>query len=141
MATELGKKNADALWAQVCSLLEKIGWKYTIEEVPEGLDDYLLTLKMTGEDLPMNFYVGIDASRQVLYLKSPEFTQFSAEQIPTAAIAICAVNDALFDGSCQRGNVFLAICLTRTDSACETAERDRLIYELRLIQSDRHAVT
>lgn len=99
MATEAGKAGAAELWNQLLAFFENASIKYESIYAPNEEGDYLLRTRFRGDDLPMEFLIGIDANRQVLFLKSLELVKVSEDKLPTVAMAVCAMNDKIFDGS------------------------------------------
>lgn len=97
MATEKQKKAAKTVFDTVIRHMDTVGLKYDVIDMPN--DAYMLKLGFKGDDLPIELFVIVDADKELIMVKSPEFTTFSSDNIPTAALAICAVNDAILDGS------------------------------------------
>ncbi len=96
MATEKQKKAAGIVFNTIIKHLDGVGFKYEIMEAPG--DDYMINLPMRGDDLPIHLYIIVDADREIIMVKSPEFTRFPEEKIDTAAKAVCLINDAIADG-------------------------------------------
>lgn len=99
MATEAGKIGAADLWNQLINFFDNNNLRYEVLDAPDANGDYMLRTKFRGDDLPMEFLIGIDSGRQVLFLKSMELVQVTEEQYPTMAMAVCAINTRIFDGS------------------------------------------
>lgn len=97
MATEKQIKAAKAVYDTVIRHMDTVGLKYDEIDMPN--DAYMVKLGFKGNDLPMELFVIVDADKELIIVKSPEFTTFSAENISTAAMAICAINDSILDGS------------------------------------------
>jgi hypothetical protein len=97
MATEKQKKAAAQVFDTVIRHLDGNGLKYEVREA-QG-DDLMIHLTMRGDDLPISLYIIVDADRELLMIKSPEFSNFGEEQISDAAKAVCAINYAIADGS------------------------------------------
>lgn len=97
MATEAQKKAAERVFNTLVAHLDKAGLVYTQREA-QG-DDYMIHLQARGDDLPIMLYIVVDADRELLMIKSPEFTSFPADKIDVAAKAVCAINWAIANGS------------------------------------------
>lgn len=97
MATLKQKKAAEAVYNTIIKYLDGADLKYEIKEAPG--DDYMISLNMKGDDLPVHMYIIVDADREIIMLKSLEFTTFGMDQIDLAAKAVCFLNDTIADGS------------------------------------------
>ena len=97
MATEKQKKAAAAVYRTIIKYLDGANLKYDIKEAPG--DDYMINLNMKGDDFPIHMYIIVDADRELIMLKSLEFTTFGMDQIDTAAKAVCFINDTIADGA------------------------------------------
>ena len=85
---------AKAVYDDLCATLDKRNWKYTKH------DEYLtITFGIIGNDLPMDFVLGVDAQRQLLrmFSKLPFITP--EDKRMDLAIATCVASDRLADGS------------------------------------------
>ena len=89
-----GKAVYDALVAH----LHSINLKFTSEEREE---DYLVQFNMSGEDIPMRFFIYVKPERQVVTLHSPQPVTFAEDKRDQAYKAICAINYRLSDGDFQ----------------------------------------
>lgn len=96
MATEKQKKAAEAVYNTIIKHLDGAGLKYDIMEAMG--DDYMISLKMRGDDLPISLYIIVEADRELIVVKSPEYTSFSQDKIDMAAKAVCFLNDSIVDG-------------------------------------------
>ena len=111
MATEKQIKSAAAVFNTIIRHLDGMKFKYDIMDSPgEG---HMIHLTMRGDDLPISLYIIVDADKELIIIKSPEFTKFAADKIDLAAKAVCAINDAILDGSyalnIDTGNVMWTI--------------------------------
>lgn len=97
MATEVQKKAAERVFNTIVAHLDKAGMKYNLQQAPGA--DYMIHLQARGDDLPITLFIVVDADRELIMIKSPEFTSFSADQIDMAAKAVCAINWTIADGS------------------------------------------
>lgn len=96
MATDK-KKQAETVYNTIIRHLDGAGLKY--KTMPGHGDDLMINFTMKGKDLPMEFFIVVDVDREIIMIKSPEFTTFPAEKINDAALAVCAINYAIADGS------------------------------------------
>ena len=97
MATLKQKKAAEAVFNTIIKYLDGANLKYDIKDA-QG-DDYMINLNMKGDDFPIHMYIIVDADREIILLKSLEFTTFGMDQIDLAAKAVCFLNDTIADGS------------------------------------------
>ena len=91
------KKQAEGVYNTIIRHLDGAGLKY--KTMPGHGDDLMINFTMKGKDLPMEFFIVVDVDREIIMIKSPEFTTFPAEKIGDAAKAVCAINYAIADGS------------------------------------------
>lgn len=91
------KKQAEAVYNTIIRHLDGAGLKY--KTMPGQGDDMMINFTMKGKDLPMEFFIVVDVDREIIMIKSPDFTTFPAEKIGDAAMAVCAINYAIADGS------------------------------------------
>lgn len=67
----------------------------------EQEDRYMVKFNMSGDDIPMRFFIYVNPDRQLITLHSPQPVTFSADKIDLACKAICAINYRLTDGDFQ----------------------------------------
>lgn len=94
MADEKELKNAQTVYKALCDMLDEKGVRY--EKVPEKMSVHFI---MSGEDIPMDIVVAIDADRELIRMFSPLPFAFSEEKRVEGAIATCQANYKLVDGS------------------------------------------
>ena len=128
MATEAQKKAAERVFNTIIAHLDKAGMKYNLQQAPG--DDYMIHLQARGEDLPITLFIVVDADRELIMIKSPEFTSFSADQIDMAAKAVCAINWSIADGSYALNLENGAIMWTLTTSFRGSLIGDETIFYL-----------
>lgn len=91
------KKQAETVYNTIIRHLDGAGLKY--KTMDGHGDDYMINFTMKGKDLPMEFFIVVDVDREIIMIKSPDFTTFPPEKIGDAAKAVCAINYAIADGS------------------------------------------
>lgn len=96
MADDRQKKAAQAVYNTIIKHLDGAGLKYDIMEAPA--DDYMINLKMRGDDLPISLYIIVDADRELIMVKAPEYTSFGQDKIDLVAKAVCFLNSTIVDG-------------------------------------------
>lgn len=96
MATDKQKKASEAVYNTIISYLDGKGYKYEILDAPA--DDYMINLRMRGDDLPISLFIIVDADREIIMVKSPEYTSFKQDKINLAAQAVCFLNHSIVDG-------------------------------------------
>lgn len=91
---EESKTLAAKIFNNLCSTLDKREWKYST--FPE---DMVISFKVGGEDIPMDFVIHIDADRQLLRITSPLPFKVAEDKRMDLAIAACVASFGLADGS------------------------------------------
>lgn len=94
MADENKLKQAQTVYNTLCKALDSKKWKY--REHPE---DMVVTFAYTGEDIPMEFVVFIDADRQLVRMLSRLPFKFPEDNRVDGAVATSYINYKLADGS------------------------------------------
>ena len=94
MALSNQNNSAETVYADLCAILEKKGWKYHRHD-----DDLSVTFGIIGDDLPMDFVLVIDEGRQLLRVFSKLPLTVPEEKRMDMAIATCAATFRLADGS------------------------------------------
>lgn len=94
MAQDYNVEKAAEVYDTLCSTLDNIGWTY--EKVEEKL-----TIKsgVKGDDLPIEFIVMVNPRNEVVQLLSAMPFNMPEDKRIDGAIAICAANYGLIDGS------------------------------------------
>ncbi len=87
-------ERAKAVYADLCSALEKREWNYQKHE-----DDLVVTFGVSGEDIPMEFIIAVDAKRQLLRVLSKLPFTVPEDKRMELAIATCVASNGLADGS------------------------------------------
>ncbi len=88
--TELAKK----VYSTLCSTIDNYQWKYTKDD-----DKLQVFFRLSGEDIPMDFFLHVDAERQLIRLLSQLPFKMCEEKRMDGAIATCAATYKLLDGS------------------------------------------
>lgn len=70
-------------------------------EAKELEDRYMIRFNMSGDDIPMRFFIYVNPNHRIITLHSPQPVKFSADKIDAACKAICAINYRLTDGDFQ----------------------------------------
>ena len=71
MADQKNLKRAKTVFNTICIALDNKDWKYEKNE-----DDLVITLLVSGDDLPMGIIIAVDADRQLIRLLSPIPSKF-----------------------------------------------------------------
>lgn len=64
-------------------------------------DRFMIRFNMSGDDIPMRFFIYVNPAHQIITLHSPMPVTFPADKIDLACKAICAINYRLADGDFQ----------------------------------------
>lgn len=94
MADKKQLKNAKLVFDTLCETLDDRKWRYD-----KHLEDLCVTFSVSGDDIPMEFIVAIDAERDLVRLMSLLPFKFSEQKRVEGAIATCQANFRLADGS------------------------------------------
>lgn len=87
-------KQANIVYRTLCKALDEREWKYG--EHPE---DLVITFTYTGEDIPMEFVMAVDADRQIVRMLSRLPFKFPSDKRVDGAVATSYINYKLADGS------------------------------------------
>lgn len=98
MASEKQIQEAKTIYTSLKDFFDGVNYRYqVIAEEPERI--YVFEYGVRGEDIPMDFRILIEVERGIIKFISPQPVRFSPDKRPDAAMAICAINDAIVDGS------------------------------------------
>ena len=98
MASEKQVQEARAIFESLTRFFADVNYRYkVVAEEPEKI--YVLEYGVRGDDIPMDFRILIEVERGIMKFISPQPVRFSPEKRPDAAMAICAINDSIVDGS------------------------------------------
>ena len=115
MADQKNLKRAKNVFNTICIALDNKDWKYEKNE-----DDLVITLLVSGDDLPMGIIIAVDADRQLIRLLSPIPSKFTDELSYLGALACChftyKLADGSFDYNLTEGTVVFRITSTFIDS-------------------------
>ena len=70
-------------------------------EEKELEDRFMIKFNMSGDDIPMRFFIYVNPDKRLVTLHSPMPVTFPADKIDLACKAICAINYRLSDGDFQ----------------------------------------
>ena len=96
--TDAKRKEAKVVFDSLVAHLHKIKLNFAQEEAD---DRYVIRFNMSGDDIPMRFFLYVNTDKQIITLHSPQPVTFSADKIDLACKAICAINYRLTDGDFQ----------------------------------------
>ena len=94
MAEEMNMQKAKEVYDVLISMLENRNWKYEAHE-----EHLLIKSGIQGDDLPVSFIVVVNPRNQVVQFISAMPFKMPEEKRVDAAIAVCAANYGLVDGS------------------------------------------
>jgi hypothetical protein len=96
--TDAKRKEAKAVFDSLVAHLNKINLKFAQEELE---DRFVIRFNMSGDDIPMRFFLYVNPDKQIITLHSPQPVKFPADKLDLACKAICAINYRLSDGDFQ----------------------------------------
>lgn len=94
MSEDKKLKNAQNVFQTLCAMLDEKEFRYEKRE-----DDLVVNFFISGDDLPMQFVLNVDAERELIRLLSPVPVTFEGDKRVEGAIATCQANYKLADGS------------------------------------------
>jgi len=94
MAEEMNMQKAKEVFATLINMLDTRGWKYTKHE-----DKLLIKSGVKSEDLPVEFIVVVNPRNEVVQFLSAMPFNMPEDKRVDGAIAVCAANYGLVDGS------------------------------------------
>ncbi|MBE6609627.1 MAG: hypothetical protein E7634_03045 [Ruminococcaceae bacterium] len=94
MAEEMNMQKAKEVYDVLISMLENRNWKYEAHE-----EHLLIKSGIQGDDLPVSFIVVVNPRNQVVQFISAMPFKMPEDKRVDAAIAVCAANYGLVDGS------------------------------------------
>lgn len=98
---EISKERMDEGRAVFNSLIQHLrDIKLNFEE-KELEDRFMVKFNMSGDDIPMRFFIYVQPAHQLIVLHSPQPVTFPADKIDLACKAACAINFRLTDGNFQ----------------------------------------
>lgn len=108
-------KSAQNAYNTLCDMLDEKGMHY--KKHPE---DLIVTFTMSGDDIPMEFVINVDAKRELIRVLSPVPVTFEDDKRIEGAIATSLVNYRLVDGSFdydyKKGKVLFRMTSSYIDS-------------------------
>lgn len=94
MADEKKIALAQNVYDTLCAAIDRREWKYHKDEAK-----LVVYFGVSGEDIPMNFIIVVDAERQLVRVLSPLPFKMSEDKRLDGAIAACAASYGMADGS------------------------------------------
>lgn len=94
MADEKKLAQAKTVYDTLCGAIERRNWHYSKDE-----ERLLVHFTVSGEDIPMNFLMIVDADRQLVRVLSPMPFKMPEDKRMEGAIATCVASYGLRDGS------------------------------------------
>ncbi len=88
------QKLAEQVYKTLCDAIDNRNWRYAKEE-----DRLLVRFGVSGDDIPMQFVLVVDAKRQLIRLLSPLPFKMSEAKRMEGAIATCVASYGMADGS------------------------------------------
>lgn len=115
MSDEKNLKNAQNVYKSLCAMLDDHNFRYERHD-----DDLVVTFGMSGEDIPMQFIVNVDAKRDLIRVISPIPVVFGEDKRLEGALATCQANyrmaDGSFDYDYSNGKVYFRMTSSYKDS-------------------------
>ncbi len=96
--SEEKKQEGKAVFDSLVSYLHEINLNFATEEQEER---FLIRFNMSGKDLPMRFFLYVNARHSIITMHSPLPIVFEEDKRADAYKAICGINYRLTDGDFQ----------------------------------------
>lgn len=97
-ATPKQMAQGKAVFKSLVAYLRKIKLNFEDKELE---DRFMVKFNMSGDDIPMRFFIYVNPSAELITLHSPQPIKFSKDKLDLACRAICAINYRLTDGDFQ----------------------------------------
>lgn len=94
MVDEKKMELAKQVYQTLCEAIERREWNFGKDE-----EKLLVRFGVSGDDIPMQFILIVDAERQLIRLMSPMPFKMSESKRMEGAIATCAASFGMADGS------------------------------------------
>ncbi len=94
MAEEMNMRKAYEVFSVLINMLDTRGWKYEMHE-----EDLLIKSGIKGDDLPIEFIVVVKPRNEVVQFLSALPFNMPEDKRVEGAIAVCAANYGIVDGS------------------------------------------
>ena len=94
MAEEKETKLAQAVYNDICGMLDEKGIKYTRHD-----DDLVISCTVRGEDIPMDIIIFVHEKQQIVRILSPMPFTVPEDKRMDMAVAVNVANYGIMDGS------------------------------------------
>jgi len=94
MAEEREAKLAQAVYNDICGMLDEKGIKYTRHD-----DDLVISCTVRGEDIPMDIIIFVHEKQQIVRILSPMPFTVPEDKRMDMAVAVNVANYGIMDGS------------------------------------------
>ena len=91
-------QEAKAVFESLVNHLNNIHLNFAQEELE---DRFVIRFNMSGDDIPMRFFLYVNPNQRIITLHSPQPVKFSEDKLDIGCKAICAINYRLTDGDFQ----------------------------------------
>lgn len=128
---EVNMNKAREVYLTLVKTLESRGWNFDRHD-----NDLVISSAVKGEDLPIEFIVVVNAKQQVVEFLSRLPFEMPENKRVDGAVAVCAANDGLCDGSFDYNIQSGRITFRLTSSFCgDTVLGDELFEYMILVAS------
>lgn len=126
MSEEKELKQAKAVYASLCEMLDDRKWHYEKDE-----EELSISCSAQGEDLPMEIVIEVDRKRQLVSLMSRMPFVIPENRRSALAVAVSRANNGMVDGSFDYDYIGGRILFRLTSSYRESLiGKDMLAYML-----------
>ena len=91
-------KEGKAVFDNLVNHLHSINLNFATEELE---DRFVIRFNMSGDDIPMRFFLYVNPNQRIITLHSPQPVKFPEDKLDIGCKAICAINYRLSDGDFQ----------------------------------------
>lgn len=91
-------QEAKVVFDSLVAHLNNIKLNFAQEELE---DRFVIRFNMSGDDIPMRFFLYVNPNQRIITLHSPQPVKFPEDKMDIGCKAICAINYRLSDGDFQ----------------------------------------
>ena len=125
---ETNMKKAKEVYSTLVGMLEKRGWSFDRHD-----SELVISSGVKGDDLPIEFIVVVNAKQQVVEFLSRLPFDMPASKRVEGAVAVCAANDGLCDGSFDYNIENGKITFRLTSSYCGETVLGEELFEFMIL--------
>lgn len=127
MSDNLNIEKAREVYNTLIAMLEEKNWKYDTEE-----EKFLIHSSMSGEDFPITYIMLVDPKHEVVQFLSKLPGEMPEDKRVEGALAVCAANYGLCEGSfdynLSDGAIFFRLTSNYSDSMISKTSLEHIMF-------------